>query len=248
VVFGYRKDTSMPESLVPIWTDGVTTGDASTDRAATNRANSQHSTGPRTEAGKLRSSLNALTHGLTSRTVLLPSEDPADHERHVQDFLDEYKPQGPTERQLVQEMIDTAWRLNRVPALETELLARAKNPPTPEAAIEFDIVDAQKAIERMALYSSRLSRQFQKARALLHEIQAERLEKETRDLKNAAALLEMHKAKGIPYDPAEYGFVFSNHQIETYSQRLMLLNESRHIEHIRFYATPRKAAASCATS
>ena len=58
----------------------------------------------------------------------------------------------------------------------------------------------------------------------------------------------MHKAKGIPYDPAEYGFVFSNHQIETYSQRLMLLNESRHIEHIRFYATPRKAATSCATS
>ena len=47
-------------------------------RAATNhgnganRRNSLHSTGPRTESGKQRSSLNALTHGLTARTAVLP--------------------------------------------------------------------------------------------------------------------------------------------------------------------------------
>jgi len=46
----------------------------------------------------------------------------------------------------------------------------------------------------------------------------------------------MHKAKGIPYDPAQDGFVFSNDQIETFSHRLIRLNESRHIEHILFYA------------
>jgi len=33
------------------------------DRAAVNKANAQHSTGPRTEAGKQRSKLNALRHG-----------------------------------------------------------------------------------------------------------------------------------------------------------------------------------------
>ena len=33
------------------------------DRAATNRGNAQKSTGPRTEAGKQRSKLNALRHG-----------------------------------------------------------------------------------------------------------------------------------------------------------------------------------------
>jgi hypothetical protein len=44
---------------------------AQIDRVAINRANSQHSTGPRTESGKQRSSLNALRHGLTARTAVL---------------------------------------------------------------------------------------------------------------------------------------------------------------------------------
>jgi hypothetical protein len=208
------------------------------DRAAVNRLNSRHSTGPRTPAGKIRSALNALTHGLTGKTVLLPTEDPAAHQRHTQEFFDEYQPHGPTEKQLVQELIDTSWRLNRVPALEAEILTRAANPPTPEAAIQFDIVDAHLAIDKLALYSHRLSRQFHKTLDQLRDLQAERRTKEERDLKRAAALLEMDKHKGIPYDPAQDGFVFSNEQIETYSHRLMRLNQSRHIEHIRFCAPP----------
>jgi hypothetical protein len=110
-------------------------------RAAINRANARHSTGPRTPAGKQRSSLNALRHGLTSRTVVLPSEDLAAYRRLTQEFFDEYQPQGPTEKQLVQELAATAWRLNRIPALEADLLARATAPPTPESAIAFDIVE-----------------------------------------------------------------------------------------------------------
>jgi hypothetical protein len=55
-------------------------------RAATNRANSQHSTGPRTESGKQRSSQNALRHGLTARTAVLPTEDPEAYQRHLQQF------------------------------------------------------------------------------------------------------------------------------------------------------------------
>lgn len=35
------------------------------NRAEINRANAQHSTGPKTEAGKKQSSLNALRQGLT---------------------------------------------------------------------------------------------------------------------------------------------------------------------------------------
>jgi hypothetical protein len=208
------------------------------NRSAVNRANAQHSTGPRTPAGKQRSSLNALQHGLTSRSAVLPSEDLAAYQRHIQQFHDEYQPATPTETQLVHELANTAWRLNRIPFLEADLLARAANPPTEQAAIQFDIVDAHRALATLGLHGQRLSRQFQKTLTQLRDIQAERREREQRDLKDAAALLELHKHKGIPWEPADHGFVFSKDEVERFAERRMRLNESRHIEHVRFYARP----------
>ena len=73
---------------------------------------------------------------------------------------------------------------------------------------------------------------------MLREVQSERGERERRDLKDAAALLELHKRKGILYDPAQYGFVFSKGQVEAHAQRLMGLNESRHLEHVLFHMQP----------
>ena len=72
----------------------------------------------------------------------------------------------------------------------------------------------------------------------LREIQAERRLREERDLKRAATLLELHKHKGIPYDPAADGFVFSKDQIEAHAQRLIRLNEARHFEHALFHMQP----------
>ena len=46
-----------------------------------NRRNAQNSTGPRTEAGKQRSSRNAVRHGLTAETVIGPLEDAEDYQR-----------------------------------------------------------------------------------------------------------------------------------------------------------------------
>ena len=97
-------------------------------RAAVHRANSAHSAGPRTESGKQRSSLNALSHGLTARTAVVPTEDPDAYQRHIQQFLDEYKPATPTETQLVHEIANTGWRLNSIRLLEAELLSQAPNP------------------------------------------------------------------------------------------------------------------------
>ncbi|MGP0071180.1 MAG: hypothetical protein ACLPWF_04515 [Bryobacteraceae bacterium] len=199
------------------------------NRAAVNRANALRSTGPRTAAGKQRSSLNAVTHGLTSRSPILATEDPVAYQQHCRQFFDEYQPATPTESHLTQELADTAWRLNRVPVLEAALLDRAANPPSDQAAISFDIVDAHRVLATLGMHSQRLSRQFQKTLDQLREIQAERRLQQERALKRAAALLELHKHKGLPFDPAqllkEAGFVFSKHEIEAFAQRLILLNE-----------------------
>jgi hypothetical protein len=50
-------------------------------RAEINRANSQHSTGPKTPEGKKRISLNALRHGLTGQVVVMTSTTPKEPPR-----------------------------------------------------------------------------------------------------------------------------------------------------------------------
>jgi hypothetical protein len=207
-------------------TNPIPTPDA---RARANRANSRQSTGPRTDSGKQRSSLNALRHGLTAACAVLPSEDRAAFDAHCRGFFDEYQPATPTETHLTQELAHTAWRLNRIPSLEAALLDGA----------DLDIIDSHRALATLGLHYTRLSRQFQKTVDTLRDIQADRAERERRDLKDAAAILELHKHKGVLWEPAEHGFVFSSDQVERFAQRLRLLNESRHIEHVRFHVPPR---------
>ncbi len=231
-------------------------------RIRTNRANATLSTGPRTAAGKQRSSRNAVTHGLrkptdpdrrfpgtemqerskgvpaTCRSPVIASEDPAAYQRHCRQFFDEYQPATPTETHLTQELADTAWRMNRIPLLEAALLHRAANPPSQQAAIDFDIVDAHRALATLGVHSQRLSRQFQKSLHALREIQSDRALHERRQLKDAAALLEFHKHKGTPWQPADHGFVFSKDHVERFAQRMQDLNQSRHIEHVLFHMQP----------
>jgi hypothetical protein len=179
-------------------------------RALTNRDNSMHSTGPRTEQGKQRSSLNALSHGLTARTAVLPTEDPDTYQRHIQQFLDEYKPATSTETQLVHEIANTAWRLNRIPLLEAELLSQD---PNPQSLIPL--------LARLGLHGSRLSRQFQKAIQQLRDMQEERRHLERRQLTEAAEIFILHKHKGLPWEPADDGFVFSTEQLERKARQLI---------------------------
>jgi hypothetical protein len=188
-------------------------------RAATNRANSARSTGQRTESGKQRSSRNSLRHGLTARTAVLPTEDPEAYQRHIQQFLDEYAPATGTETQLVHEIANTAWRLNRIPFLEAELFSQD---PNPQILVPM--------LATLGLHGSRLSRQFQKALEQLRDIQEVRNCLERRQLTEAAELFLRHERKGLPWDPSvfakETGFVFSKEQLELHAKHLMRLNPS----------------------
>src|SRR5579863_6043128 len=111
-------------------------------RTEINRANSQHSTGPKTEAGKKKSSLNALRHGLTGQIVVMPTEDLQAYQSHLNSFTDEYAPKGATESNLVQALADTSWRLNRVAALETNLLTMGMTNPSPFSDAPPQVQDA----------------------------------------------------------------------------------------------------------
>ena len=208
------------------------------DRATINRANSQHSTGPRTTEGKLRSSRNATTHGLTAQSVLLTPEQEAAYQQLGHKFFDEYQPATATEATLVQLLADTSWRLHRVTQLEDAIFADTS----------LRAQDAIQQISWLALYSSRLSRQFQNnaqrvrreelvntalrfARPRnvkqLREIQDDRRQRERRELRNAADLLVQHEHQGKQWDPADDGFVFSRSQVAQFATREMRLNNAR---------------------
>ena len=81
-----------------------------------------HSTGPRTPAGRDRSSQNARTHGLSSLTsvfVLLPGEDPKEWVELVDDLTSEFHPASRTERILVNDMAQSHWLTQRAINLQT---------------------------------------------------------------------------------------------------------------------------------
>jgi hypothetical protein len=214
----------MPESIVP---NGH---DRAAGRASINRANAQKSTGPRTAAGKQRSKLNALRHGLTGHTIVLPSEDQSAYQRHSQSFLTEYQPKGATETQLVQSLLDTSWQLNRASAVETNLFSlgitemedriRATHPEAETAlAMALAYREHNRAFANIGIYRQRLAREFERTLILLRQIQAERRKNEERQLDNAAKILKMHQDANLPYQPSDDGFVFSKAEIESYIGR-----------------------------
>jgi hypothetical protein len=192
-------------------------------RTKINRANSQHSTGPKTPEGKNHSSLNALRHGLTGQIVVMPTEDLAAYQSHLKSFADEYHPQGATEAHLVQALADAAWRLNRVASLETNLLTLGVTHSSPIADAPQQIQDAlsivaaiesqSKALANLSMHSQRLSRQFERTVAQLRELQKIRRTQEKRDANNLLDIMEMYQAKGKTYRPSDDGFVFSKQQV-----------------------------------
>ena len=80
-------------------------------------------TGPRTPEGKATSALNSLTHGLTSKSPLLPSEDPQEFADFRTDVLARYAPETPEQHTTIDEYCDLTWRLHRVPVHEARLIA-----------------------------------------------------------------------------------------------------------------------------
>ena len=71
----------------------------------------------------------------------------------------------------------------------------------------------------MSLYESRLNRTFQSTLKQLRDIQAERKELEDRAMADAAKVLKHYQVRQIPFNPAEFGFVFSTAEIETFLSR-----------------------------
>ncbi len=96
-------------------------GDASDTtpaRVEANRANAARSTGPKTADGLARSSANALSHGLTARSVVVRGESAERWEAFRDATLADLDVHGAVEHALATRVAELLWRLQRAGAAE----------------------------------------------------------------------------------------------------------------------------------
>jgi hypothetical protein len=103
---------------------------ASERQIAANRRNALKSTGPRTDAGKARSRLNAVTHGLNAHIETLPDDEKAEFEQRVVSWNASFQPGTPYEEQLVRRAVSLSWRIERAERAQAALLAESLDQAT----------------------------------------------------------------------------------------------------------------------
>ncbi len=203
-------------------------------QVAANQKNAQLSTGPTSETGKAKSSVNAVKTGLTGRTVLLPNEDAVFYEAHVSQFMKSHAPVGDDERNLVQSLADTEWRLLRIPALEmgvyavgrlefAELFAN-EDESARKHLIEAKVFLAyQRQLNNLSIQENRLRRQREKDTVALRELQQERLRQASMRLDKIARqyILAVDEQRHEEFDLTEFGFEFSLEEIEVRAMHLV---------------------------
>lgn len=200
-----------------------------------NRRNAQRSTGPQTAEGKARSSRNNLRHGLTGQVTVLSEEEREAHDAFCHRIVAALAPETPIEEQLAQFVAGDAWRLNRIAAIETNIFALGRRGDRGEirnALAEAQaFLDHARELNLLSLYEQRIHRGMQRNLDQLRELRNERDARRHSRMEEASLLAQHSLANGIPFDPVENGFEFSNAEI------------NRAIDRDNRLAAARKAAA-----
>ena len=152
------------------------------------RANGAKSHGPITPEGIRRSSLNALRHGLTAKTIVLTNESPDRFDQLLASYVDALQPADELEMDLVEEMAAAKWRQLRLWGIETSSLDLRMDHQQAEVAQKYEsadegvrlaiaftsLTDYSSTLQHMNRYESRLSHTWHRAFINLVALQAAR--------------------------------------------------------------------------
>jgi hypothetical protein len=202
-----------------------------------NRNNARLSTGPKTAEGRQRSRLNALRHGLTGQVTTMTEEDRAARDKFSEALIQNLAPVGAMENQLAQRIATDSWRLNRISAVEDNLFALGLHQSAGQLCPEQPQIDAALTTARvftqeshqlqlLTLYEQRLNRAVEKNLALLESLQAARKVQREAEMNDAARLLQLSEMKGLEYQPAKDGFIFSTREIHSELDRQQRLRQA----------------------
>ena len=147
-------------------------------QSAASRLNGARSSGPASEAGKTRSALNGVRHGLSGRTFfLLPDEDPAGFREHEATWLAAWTPRDLLEHEAAAAAIRAMWREIRADRLEAQVLTDlfAAGAIMDDAERQAAKVAGMKALGTLLRYRGRIEREHRRAMDALDALRQRRL-------------------------------------------------------------------------
>ncbi len=153
-----------------------------------NRRNALRSTGPKTQRGKAASRLNALRHGLTAETVVLPNEDADAYVELRRRLHEELDAKSTLEAAIVDRIAALFWRLRRLGRVELDLFEWEREmagvycslmgkPEDPEQGLGLAFIHSaghSDAFSRLSRYEIGLDRALHRAVHELERLQATR--------------------------------------------------------------------------
>ena len=83
------------------------------------RINGARGRGPVSEQGRARSSQNAFKHGVYSNRIILPGESTEEFFKLLHAYEEQFRPTDQLERDLIQDLADARWRIERMKRQET---------------------------------------------------------------------------------------------------------------------------------
>ena len=105
-------------------------------KIAANQNNAKHSSGARTEAGKERAKMNAKTHGIFAKELLIPDKDKPQFEVLRSSLGEQLKPASVLQQIAFEKILASCWRYKLATRLEMKRLdsqlASTEDTPRPE--------------------------------------------------------------------------------------------------------------------
>jgi hypothetical protein len=87
-----------------------------------NRINAKKSTGPRTEAGKARASMNAMKYGLDPKKYMINDENPEEFEAYKKGILKTLNPENFILYDIALQIVFSGWNFRRYQFLQSKIL------------------------------------------------------------------------------------------------------------------------------
>jgi hypothetical protein len=177
---------------------------ASAQQFSANRANAKLSTGP---ADTARTRFNSLSHGMTSRQIVIPGEVQAEYDEFEAGLVKQLAPGSGTEKLLADRIVAAAWRLRRFTRMEAafftnriEAYIKANPEQDSNAALANLFCDPAEASKmRLFLrYQTTVQREYDTACRMLEKARKERAHQEF--VMAARAQAEARRAEAVESD------------------------------------------------